>query len=54
MRIIHEEVLINRGDIGETEEWRTIYAEIHQAIASVYGLLARSNLPLTPLYTEMG
>ncbi|MFL5800176.1 MAG: restriction endonuclease [Roseiflexaceae bacterium] len=35
MRILHEETLINRGDIGETEEWRTIYAEIRQAIASV-------------------
>ena len=35
MRIVHEEVLINQGDIGETEEWRNIHTEIHQAIASV-------------------
>src|SRR5829696_241733 len=35
MRIIHEEALINRGGIGETEEWRQIHTEIHQAIASV-------------------
>ena len=35
MNIVHEEILIDKGDISITEEWIDVHAEIYQAIASV-------------------
>ena len=35
MKIVYEEILIDQGHLMETQEWKEIHKEIHQAISAV-------------------
>lgn len=35
MKFVKMEVLIDRGNFSESDEWKTIYSQIQQAIASI-------------------